>query len=1134
VYFGGVPASSLTVNSSTSITATSPPQFAGTYDVTVVTYAGTSALSSNDRFAVSTATGPAVSSLGTSTGTTAGGTSVTVNGSNFTGATQVMFGLVPAASFSIVSSSQITAVSPPQAAGTVDITVTTYSGSSAASSSDQFSYTNASTPSVTSLGTSSGSTAGGTAVTINGSGFTGATAVSFGTVAAASFTVVSDSQISAVSPAQASGTVDVTVTTFAGTSSTGSADHFTYSNASTPSVSAVTPSSGSAAGGDLITVTGSAFTGATGVSFGSTAAASFTVINDNALLVTAPPGTAGTVDITVTTYAGTSSTGSSDHYTYNSITAPSITSLNPSTGGTGGGTVVTISGSNFLNADGVFFGGIPAASYTIVNSGEIVAVTPPQTAGTIDVTVTYAGTTSALGSADRFQVTVPAPLAPVVSSLGTSSGSTAGGTSVTLTGSGYTGASAVTFGGIPAQSFVVNSDTSITAVSPSQAAATVDVVVSTPTGTSAVSSSDHFTYNAASTPSVSGLSVTSGSTAGGLGVTVTGSYFTGATGVNFGTVAAAFTVLNDSTLVATAPPQAAGTIDITVTTPSGTSSTGSSDHFTYNAASTPAVSSVTPSSGTVLGGETITVFGSAFTAATAVKFGSTAATAFTVLSDNALIATAPAGTAGTVDLTVTTPSGTSSTGSSDHYTDGSAPSAPSVSSLGTTSGGSGGGTVVIISGSGFTNASAVSFGSYPTASFFVNSDSQVTAVAPPQAAATIDVTVTTPSGTSSTSSSDHFTYSAATAPSVSSVSPNSGSTAGGQYVTISGSHFTGASAVSFGSTAAASFTVVADGTIFATAPAESAGTIDVTVTTPSGTSSTGSSDHFTSQTDAALTSVTGINISPHTNFQMTTPIASFTDIDLSGTASQFTASIDWGNGTYSLGTVTSSGNNGLGQPTFSVSGTVTYTAAGTYTVKISIQDVGGATGSATATATVTNPPGAPPRPHPQATGTTATATHGVAFGGSVASFVGDISGGTASSYTATINWGNGHTSAGVIQATGPNTFIVVGSQTYSAAGTYTVAITITDSNGGSTTVDSTIVVAETDAPAPVDDATAVASTSPPEEPSTEWGVEEAGVVAEWTDAVFVSATVGEAEAPLSWDETASAVAPLADELFAAL
>jgi len=1025
VYFGGVPASSFTVSSATSIAATSPPQFAGTYDVTVVTYAGTSALSSGDRFAYSTASVPSVSSLGTSTGSTAGGTSITVNGSNFTGATAVMFGLVPAASFTIVSDSQITAVSPPQAAGTLDVLVTTYSGTSAASSSDQFTYTTASTPSVTSLGTSSGSTAGGVTVTINGSHFTGATAVNFGAVAAASFTVVSDSQISAVSPAQAAATVDVTVSTFAGTSGTGSADQFTYSAASTPSVSAVSPGSGSAAGGDTITVTGSAFTGATAVSFGSTAAG-FTVLNDTTLLATAPAGTAGTVDVTVTTYAGTSGTGSADHYTYSAVTAPSITSLSPSTAGSGGGTAITLSGSGFTSADGVFFGGVPAASYTIVSDSSIVAIAPPQTAGTSDITVTYAGTTSALSSYDRF--TVSAASAPAVSSLGTSSGSTAGATTLTVSGSGFTGAQSVTFGGVPAASFVISSDTSITAVSPSQAAGTVDVVVSGPTGTSAVSSSDHFTYNAASSPSVTGLSVTGGSTAGGLGVTVTGSYFTGATAVNFGTVAAAFTVLSDGTLVATAPPQAAGTVDITVTTPSGTSGTGSSDHFTYTAASSPSVSSVTPNSGTVLGGETIAIFGSGFTAATAVNFGATAATNFTVLSDNALTATAPAGSAGTVDITVVTPSGTSSAVSADHYTYGSAPSAPSVSSLGTTSGGSGGGSVVVVTGSGFTNATGVNFGSYPATSFFVNSDTQLTVVAPAQAAATVDLTVTTPSGTSPTSSSDHFTYSAASAPSVSAVAATSGPTAGAANITISGANFTGASAVSFGGTAAAGFTVVADGTIFAVSPAGSAGTVDITVTTPSGTSGTSSSDHYTYVTAPTVT-----GISPSAG-----PLAGGTSITLTGTNFSGASVVYVGGVAVTSFTVVSS-----------TSITTTTPAESAGTVDVIVVTAGGPSAASSsdhftyvAAPTVT---GVSPSAGPTAGGTTVTITGtnlsnatAVSFGGTAATSFTLVSsttitavspGGSAGGVNVTVT-----TAGGTSATSGSDTFTYVTAPTVSVVG----------------------------------------------------------------------------------------------------
>ena len=84
-------------------------------------------------------------------------------------------------------------------------------------------------PAVTAVSPTSGPLAGGTTVTITGSGFTGATAVNFGSTPASSFTVNSDSQITATSPAAAGvGPVDVTVTTPDGTSVTGAADQYTY------------------------------------------------------------------------------------------------------------------------------------------------------------------------------------------------------------------------------------------------------------------------------------------------------------------------------------------------------------------------------------------------------------------------------------------------------------------------------------------------------------------------------------------------------------------------------------------------------------------------------------------------------------------------------------------------------------------------------------------------------------------------------------------------------------------------------------------------------------------------------------------------------------------------------------------
>ncbi len=83
-------------------------------------------------------------------------------------------------------------------------------------------------PVVTGIDPTSGPTAGGTTVTLTGTGFTGATGVSFGTVAATSFACSGDTSCSATSPAEGAGTVDVTVTTPAGTSATTNGDQFTY------------------------------------------------------------------------------------------------------------------------------------------------------------------------------------------------------------------------------------------------------------------------------------------------------------------------------------------------------------------------------------------------------------------------------------------------------------------------------------------------------------------------------------------------------------------------------------------------------------------------------------------------------------------------------------------------------------------------------------------------------------------------------------------------------------------------------------------------------------------------------------------------------------------------------------------
>ncbi|MGW2639061.1 IPT/TIG domain-containing protein, partial [Streptomyces sp. NPDC001348] len=177
---------------------------------------------------------PVVSSVSPSQGPASGGTTVTVTGSGFTGATAVRFGAASATSFTVVSSTQITAVSPP-GNGPVNVTVTTSQGTS--SQSVPFTYLTVAAPTLTSLTPTQGPV--GTSVTLTGTNLTGATAVRFDGVAASSFTVDSATQVTAVAPAHSAGASAVTVTTAGGTSNS-----LTFTYLAVPALTGVSPAQG--------------------------------------------------------------------------------------------------------------------------------------------------------------------------------------------------------------------------------------------------------------------------------------------------------------------------------------------------------------------------------------------------------------------------------------------------------------------------------------------------------------------------------------------------------------------------------------------------------------------------------------------------------------------------------------------------------------------------------------------------------------------------------------------------------------------------------------------------------------------------------------------------------------------------
>ncbi len=607
---------------------------------------GTSATSSADLFTYIPA--PTVVSLSPAQGPASGGTTVTINGSGFTSNATVQFGNTPATSVTFTSSTQLQAVSP-SGSGTVDVTVTNIGGTSATSSVDLFTYIPA--PTISSVSPYQGPTNGGTAVTINGSGFTSNATVQFGNTPATSVTFTSSTQLQAVAPS-GSGTVDVTVTNIGGTSATSSADLFTYVPA--PTISSVSPYQGPTNGGTAVTINGSGFTSNATVQFGNTPATSVTFTSSTQLQAVSPSGS-GTVDVTVTNIGGTSATSSADLFTY--VPAPTISSVSPYQGPTNGGTAVTINGSGFTSNATVQFGNTPATSVTFTSSTQLQAVAPSGS-GTVDVTVTNIGGTSATSSADLFTY-IPAP---TISSVSPYQGPTNGGTAVTINGSGFTSNATVQFGNTPATSVTFTSSTQLQAVAPS-GSGTVDVTVTNIGGTSATSSADLFTYIPA--PTISSVSPYQGPTNGGTAVTINGSGFTSNATVQFGNTPATSVTFTSSTQLQAVSPSGSGTVDVTVTNIGGTSATSSADLFTYIPA--PTISSVSPYQGPTNGGTAVTINGSGFTSNATVQFGNTPATSVTFTSSKQLQAVSPSGS-GTVDVTVITTDGISKTSSDDQFT----------------------------------------------------------------------------------------------------------------------------------------------------------------------------------------------------------------------------------------------------------------------------------------------------------------------------------------------------------------------------------------------------------------------------------------------------------------------------------
>jgi hypothetical protein len=137
-------------------------------------------------------------------------------------------------------------------------------------------------------------------------------------------------------------------------------------------------------------------------------------------------------------------------------------------------------------------GTLPAGTTLDTSTGTVSGT--PNTTGAFNYTIEVTDSGSPAQTATQVSSGTIAGIVPTVMAVSPNGGPPAGGTSVTITGTNLTGASAVAFGGTAATQFTVNSATKITATSPAGSAGTVDVTVTSGNGTSATSAADHFTY----------------------------------------------------------------------------------------------------------------------------------------------------------------------------------------------------------------------------------------------------------------------------------------------------------------------------------------------------------------------------------------------------------------------------------------------------------------------------------------------------------------------------------------------------------------------------------------------------------------------------------------------------------------
>ena len=596
----GVPVNfASTIISTTEISTVVPSLTAGTKNVIVIVQAGSSL-----PLPVTYVDSPTITSIVPNI-TPLSGLPITITGSNFYSTEQspltLTIGASPVAITSFTQSS-IIATTPALAAGIQNVIINAVGGSIASS----IIYTN--TPTISNIVPNVVPSTIASAITIYGTDFYSTAqnplSLTFGSspLVITSFTQTS---ISTIVPPSTIGTYQLEVTAVGGLSNPSDITYVTN-----PIITSIVPNIAPLSGLP-ITITGSNFYSTAqnplSLTFGSSPLA-ITLFTQTSITATTPPSTIGTYPLRVTAVGGLSNPSG---ITY--VSNPTITSIVPDGGFSGGNTSITINGSNFFSSIG------NPLSVTIGSPVTITSFTPSTISGTTNITsppgiynviVNASGGPSTLSNAYKYAN------APTILSLNPSRGPTIGNVPITISGTNFITTSTIALNitmntiSIPVSSFIVpvaiNSSTLITVTPPPLPSSTYNLVVSTIGGVASI------IYTYFDVLKIDSIVPAFGATnkESGQGVTITGTEFSNVSAVKINSISMAFLINSPTQIVSVFTKSSnAGTQTVLLYNTTGNYSP-TTGKFTY--VDPPTITNILPNSGRITGGTPVTIIGTNF------------------------------------------------------------------------------------------------------------------------------------------------------------------------------------------------------------------------------------------------------------------------------------------------------------------------------------------------------------------------------------------------------------------------------------------------------------------------------------------------------------------------------------------